>query len=191
MPDEIFNNRPGDNPAPGAYVSADAGPVNYSNSDQRLDLLSQEFQRLRGRLNWLGWLSALALVLAGILAGLLLNMKLQQDRQRQQVTSLTGDKAEVESQINLLAQQVTSLNQQVTAMNQQLPKDLPGQLKVTQAQLKQLQASIQKINSTAVTTAQLNTALQRAQRNVSGGGQTLSPSISPTLPPTTTPSQRR
>lgn len=189
MPDETFNNRPGDNPDAGAYVSTDPR-VNYNLENQHLELLSQEVQRLRNRLGWLGGLSALALVLAGTLGGLLLNMKLQQDQQKQQLATLTSDKAGVESQISSITQQVTSLDQQVTSISKQVPQNLPTQIKVTQDQLKQLQASVKEINSKAVTSAQLNAALQQAQRNSNTGGQTLAPSNSLTLP-TVVPSGQR
>lgn len=189
MPDEIFHNRPGDNPAPNPYVSTEAELVNRSNleNQQRLERLSSEVQRLRRRLGWISGLSVVALALSGVLAGFMFNMKLQQDQQQQLVGTLVSDKAGVQSQINLLEQQVTSLNQQVTSINQQIPKDLSGQLKATQAQLKQLQAIIQEINSKAVTREQLNATLRRIQQNLNNSGQAPTPLISPT--PSNAPSQ--
>lgn len=168
MTNETFHNRPGDDPIPeDSYVSPDK---------QRIDLLTYEVQRLRSRLGWVSGLSFAVLILASILAGLTLSVKLRQDQQTQQVGALAGDKAGDESQIDTLSQQVAALNQQVTSLSQQVPKDLANQQKATQTQIKQLQARIQEVDSEALTSQQLNEALQKAQPSLNSGGQSTTPS---------------
>ncbi len=171
MTDETFHNRPGGDPVPeDPYVNPEK---------QRLDLLTHEVQRLRGRLGWVSGLSFAVLILASILAGLTLSVKLRQDQQTQQFGALAGDKAGDESQIDTLSQQVAALNQQVTSLSQQMPKDLASQQKATQAQIKQLQTRIQEVDSEAITSQQLSEALQKAQPSLNNGGLTTPPSPAP------------
>jgi len=179
MPDEIFQNRPSDNPISAPYVSNEGDLVNLNQpEDQRLEVLFNEVRHLRSRLGWITGLSVASLILAGVLAGLTISVKLRQDRQIQQVGSLTSDKAGVERQVNSLNQQVTSLNQQVALLNQQLPQ------KVSQAQLKPLLSIVQELNSKAVTREQLNAALQRLQQpQLNNGGPSLTPLPSPSASP--------
>lgn len=173
MADEVFPNKPSDTPAsdptsaPDPYVSPE---------NQRIELLSYEVHRLRTRLGWLSGLSFAVLILASILAGLTLSVKLQQDQQAQRVGALAGDKAGEVDQINSLNQQIAALNQQVTSLSQQVPQDLANQQKATQAQIKQIQAQIQAINSKAVTSDELNKAIQGVQSESNSGGQPTAPS---------------
>jgi len=177
MADEIFHNRPSDNPAPDPYVVAEADLVNRHNlENQRLELLSSEVQRLRSRQDLLSGLSVAVLILAGVLAGLMLSTKLQQDHERQKAETLTGDQAGVQSQVKSLNRQVVSLNQQVVSLNQQVASlNQQVALKASQAQIKPLQAIIQEINSKYITRDQLNTALQEVQQKLSNGGQSSTP----------------
>lgn len=164
MTDETFHNRPGDVPIPeDPYVDPEK---------QRLDLLTYEVQRLRSRLGWVSGLSFAVLILASILAGLTLSVKLRQDQQTQQFGALAGEKAGEENQINTLSQQVAALNQQVASLSQQTPKDLANQQKATQAQIKQLQTQIQQVESEAITSQELNEALQKVQPSSNNGGLT-------------------
>ena len=186
MPDEIFQNRPSDDPISAPYVSNEGDLVNLNQpEDQRLEVLFNEVRHLRSRLGWITGLSVASLILAGVLAGLTISVKLRQDRQIQQVGSLTSDKAGVERQVNSLNQQVTSLNQRVTSLNQQvalLNQQLPQ--KVSQAQLKPLLSIVQELNSKAVTRDQLNAALQRLQQpQLNNGGPSLTPLPSPSASP--------
>jgi peptidoglycan hydrolase CwlO-like protein len=141
--------------------------VNRHNlENQHLELLSNEVQNLRSRLNWLSGLSVAVLILAAVIAGLMLSVKLQQDQHRQRAETLTGDQTGVESQVKSLNQQVKSLNQQVKSLNQQV-KSLNQQvaIKASKAQIKPLQAIIQEINSKYITRVQLNTALKEVQQS--------------------------
>lgn len=158
MTDETFHNRPDDPLSEGSYVNPDK---------QRLEQLTYEVQRLRSRLGWVSGLSFAVLILASILAGLTLSVKLRQDQQTQQVGALAGDKAGDKNQIDTLSQQVAALNQQVASLSQQVPKDLANQQKATQAQIKQLQTQIQAVESEAITSQELNEALQKAQSSSS------------------------
>lgn len=178
MPDEIFHNRPSDNPAPDPYLVAEADLVNRHNlENQRLELLSSEVQRLRSRQGLLSGLSVAVLILAGVLAGLVISMKLQQDHQRQKAETLTGDQVGIQSQVKSLNQQVKLLNRQVASLNQQVASlNQQVALKASQAQIKPLQAIIQDINSKYVTRVQLNTALQEVQQKLSNGGSSSTPS---------------
>ncbi|MBV8883750.1 MAG: hypothetical protein JO235_07075 [Chroococcidiopsidaceae cyanobacterium CP_BM_RX_35] len=180
MPDEVFHDEPSNIPASDPYISTEAGLGNRElMENQRLEVLFQDVRRLRSRLGLLSGIAIAALLLAAALAGVVISMKQQQDREAQQVGTLTGNKAGVENQINSLNQQVAALNQQLSVVNQQLPQ------KVSQAQLKPLISIVQDINSKAVTRDQLNQALQRVQPqklNNGGGTQTILtpfPSTSP------------
>jgi septal ring factor EnvC (AmiA/AmiB activator) len=183
MPGETFQNRSGDNPISAPYVSTEADLANlHQAADERLEVLFNEVRHLRSRLGWITGLAVASLILAGVLAGLTISVKLRQDRQVQQVGSLTSDKAGVENQVNSLNQQLVSLNQQMTSLNQQvalLNQQLPQ--KVSQAQLKPLLSIVQELNSKAVTRDQLNAALQRVQQpQLNNEGPSLTPS--PSLP---------
>lgn len=167
MKNETFDNRPDNTLPEGSHADSDK---------QRLEFLTYEVQRLRSRLGWVSGLSFAVLILASILAGLTLSVKLRQDQQTQQVGALAGDKAGDETQIDTLSQQVAALNQQVASLSQQVPKDLANQQKATQTQIKQLQTQIQAVDSEAITSQQLNAALQKVQSSSNNGGQLTIPS---------------
>ncbi len=184
MPDEVFQDRPIDEPSPVTYVANEADLVanNYPGENQRLDLLSSEILRLKRHLSWSNALAIVSLILAGILAGLMFGLKQQQDQQLRQVSTLNGDKAGVQNQLSSLNQQITSLNQQLTLMNKQMVSlNQQSSQKVSQTQLKPLIAIVQELNSKAVTKDQLNAVLQRVQPKANNGGQLSSPTpITPT-----------